>query len=158
MVEFWWEASLGLKTANFSYPYMVEREQARCLTSFIRPLIPSMRAPPSDLFTFYKPSSKYYHIGIRVSAYEFWGWHKHSDHPSMPASWRLRRSCSSSPKAVRWQNFLSLGGYQSLLGPSTDWMKPTHFIESNLPYSKFTGLTVNTIQKKKKIPLQKHLE
>lgn len=32
-----------------------------------------------------------------------------------------------------------------LLGPSTDWMGPTHNIKDNLHYSKFTDLNVNFI-------------
>lgn len=40
-------------------------------------------------------------------------------------------------------------GYQSfiLFGPSTDWVRPTDIMESNLLYSKFTNLIVNLIQK-----------
>ena len=34
-----------------------------------------------------------------------------------------------------------------LLSPSTDWVKPTHMIESNLLYSKSTNLNVNNIYK-----------
>ena len=34
-----------------------------------------------------------------------------------------------------------------LFTPSDEWMKPTHIMESNLLYPKFTDLTVNLTQK-----------
>ena len=60
--------------------------------------------------------------------------------------------CSSSLKAVCWQNSLLLGEGQSifLFSPSTYLVRITHITEDNLVYSKPTHLNANLIKKKKK--------
>ena len=42
-----------------------------------------------------------------------------------------------------------LQGTVFFLMPLTDWMRPTHNMENNLLYSKFTDLNANPIQKQK---------
>ena len=47
-VEFWRRPSSGWQTADFSlYPHMMEEARDLSGTSFIRALVPFMRAPPS---------------------------------------------------------------------------------------------------------------
>ena len=42
--------------------------------------------------------------------------------------------------------------------PSTDWMRPTHIVESNMLYSNSTDINVNHLKKKKKnTSAQQHL-
>ena len=80
MVGFWWGPSSGSLTADFSLcPHMVGGVRELCGVSFIRALIPFMRAPPLWPNHPKVSISKYHHI--RISTYEFWvGGHKHLDH------------------------------------------------------------------------------
>lgn len=68
------------------------------------------------------------------------------------ATWRCRKSwyCSSSRKAIHLlAEFLPTWGRLVfvLLRPSTGWIRPTHFMESCLLYTKSTNLDVNLIKK-----------
>ena len=76
MVLFWQRPTSWFRASTFSlYPYMLERERDFCRVSFLRTLVPFMRAPPPhDLKISQRPhlpipSS----VGIRTSTYEFGG-------------------------------------------------------------------------------------
>ena len=67
-----------------------------------------------------------------------------------PACWRPRKTHCFNPssQAIRLENFLLVRGCQSFIPvrPSTDWTRPTHFMESNLFYSKWWFSLLSCIQ------------
>ena len=67
---------------------------------------------------------------------------------------RTRKNFCSSFEVIKEENSLLSNEGSTLLGSSTDWMRPTHHMESNLLYSKSNNVNINLIWK---IPSQQYL-
>ena len=76
-----------------------------------------------------------------------------------PAGWRLREELQFKSKGHVLAEFLLTEGRSVfvLFRPSTDWMRPTHFMESNVLSSKSTDFNVNLIQKHLHRNIQKNV-
>lgn len=61
---------------------------------------------------------------------------------------RRAEGAEEAQRKSGWEFHLAPGSrFFVLFRSSTDWMRPTHIMEGNLPYPKFTNLNVNLIHK-----------